>query len=98
MAAATEGGEDGVGSRIRTAAREVLLPLAAGAVGLLMAHHPMILSGLAGMQTDRGDTRLINYILEHSYLWLRSAPGHEQFWSPPFYYPAPNVAAYSDVL
>src|SRR5690242_13065432 len=82
----------------RIAVPEVVLAVAVGAVGLLMAHHPMIVSGLALIQTDPGDTRLLNYVLEHSYLWVRSAPGHKDFWSPPFFYPARNVAAYTDVL
>ena len=29
---------------------------------------------------------------------MRREPGHLDFWSPPFFYPATNVAAYSDVL
>jgi hypothetical protein len=63
-----------------------------------MAHHPMILSGLRRVQTDLGDTRLNNYILEHGYRWAIGSPGHAEFWSPPFFFPARNVAAYSDVL
>lgn len=82
----------------KAVAFEVLAPLAALALGLVMAHHPMIFSGLASVQTDLGDSRLINYILEHSYRWIRSEPNHRRFWSPPFFYPAVNVAAYSDVL
>jgi hypothetical protein len=63
-----------------------------------MAHHPMILSGLRRVQTDLGDTRFNNYILEHGYRWLIGAPLHADFWSPPFCYPARNVAAYSDLM
>jgi hypothetical protein len=69
-----------------------------GALGVLMAHHPMILTGLRRVQTDPGDTRFNNYILEHGYLWFVGAPHHADFWSPPFCYPARNVAAYSDLL
>ena len=75
-----------------------LFPILLGAVGLLMAHHPMILSAFRAVQTDPVDSRLINYILEHSYLWAGGVPDHDAFWSPPFYYPARNVGAYSDVL
>jgi hypothetical protein len=67
-------------------------------VGLLMAHHPMILSGLRRVQVDLGDSRLINYLLEHNYRWYRGDPNHADFWSPPFFYPARNIAAYSDTL
>ncbi|MDB5352013.1 MAG: hypothetical protein JWN86_3260 [Planctomycetota bacterium] len=84
--------------RTRTISREFLLPIVLGSIGLFMANSPMILSKLGAVQTDLGDSRLINYILEHSYLWIRADPGHREFWSPPFFYPARNVAAYSDVL
>ena len=67
-------------------------------VGMLLQFHPMLLSGLRRIQSDWGDTRLNNYILEHGYRWLLGFPGHERFWSPPVFYPAPNTAAYSDVL
>jgi hypothetical protein len=63
-----------------------------------MAHHPMILSRFALMQVDLGDTRLINYIVEHNYRWYRGDPNHAAFWDPPFFYPAKNIAAYSDTL
>jgi len=67
-------------------------------VGMLLQFHPILLSGLSRMQSDWGDTRLNNYILEHGYRWLTGVPGHERFWSPPVFFPAPNTAAYSDVL
>ena len=45
-----------------------------------------------------GDSRLVTYSLEHSYLFvLRQAP-HRSFWDPPIFYPARNVAAYTDTL
>jgi hypothetical protein len=69
-----------------------------GALGLLMAHHPMLLSGLGRIQVELGDTRFNNYVLEHSYRWSIAATNHGDFWSPPFFYPARNVAAYSDLL
>jgi hypothetical protein len=67
-------------------------------LGLIMAYFPMIFSGLRLMQTDPGDTRLNNYILEHCYLWLTGSPIHSSFWDPPFFYPVKNVLAYGDVL
>lgn len=79
-------------------ATAVLATLAAWIVGMLLQFHPMLLSGLRRMQSDWGDTRLNNYILEHGFRWLLGFPGHERFWSPPVFYPAPNTAAYSDVL
>jgi hypothetical protein len=69
-----------------------------GLLGLLMIHHPMLLSGLARVQTDDSDTRLLNYLLEHNFRWILQEPGHRQFWEIPIFYPARNVAAYSDTL
>jgi hypothetical protein len=69
-----------------------------GALGVLMAHHPMLLSGLRRMQTDMGDTRFNNYMLEHCYRWSIGAPHHDDVWSPPFFYPKRNAAAYSDLF
>jgi hypothetical protein len=69
-----------------------------GVLGVVMVHHPMILSGFARIQTDLGDSRLIHYLLEHSYRWARREPGHSDLWSPPFFYPAANAGAYSDLL
>ena len=76
----------------------VFTAIAAWGVGMLLQFHPMLLSGLRRMQSDWGDTRLNNYILEHGYRWLLGLPGHERFWSPPVFYPVPNTAAYADVL
>jgi hypothetical protein len=68
------------------------------ATGWLLAFHPMILSGLAQIQTDPGDPRFINYILEYTYHWVRVRPDALNLWNPPFFYPAPNALAYSDLL
>src|SRR5262245_22439071 len=59
-----------------------------GGLGLMMAHHPMLLSGLQRVQVNLGDTRFNNYVLEHAYRWLIGARHHGEFWNPPFYYPA----------
>ena len=68
------------------------------ATALLLAFHPMLLSGLAQVPGDLGDARLINYLLEHSWRWPLRQPLHQDFWSPPVFYPAVNTAAYSDLL
>jgi hypothetical protein len=76
----------------------VALALLIGALGVVMTHRPMLSSGFRRIQTNLGDSRFNHYILEHGYRWLRDDPAHQEFWSPPFYYPATNAAAYSDVL
>ncbi len=82
----------------RGAARDAAVLAVGWVVGLWLALRPTIGSGLGRMQSDWGDTRLNNYILEHGYRWLLGMPGHHALWSPPVFYPAPNTAAYSDIL
>src|SRR3954451_16918082 len=66
--------------------------------GLCILYLPTLASGFHQMQNDPGDTRLVNYILEHSRLWLQSAPGHLEFWNPPIFHPVKNAAAYTEIL
>ena len=65
---------------------------------MLAAFHPVILTGFDRLQIGRGDPRLVHYIIEHSWLWLTQQPHHEDFWSPPVFYPEPNVGAFSDTM
>jgi hypothetical protein len=73
-------------------------PVVVGLIGLAMIHHPMLFSGLTQMQVEACDTRLINYLLEHSFRWIARYPQHRMFWEMPFFYPAQNVGAYSDTM
>jgi hypothetical protein len=66
--------------------------------GILAFFHPTILSGFSLMQTDVGDTRFNNYILEHGFQWIMGNPFHKSFWDAPLFFPAQNTVAYSDVL
>jgi hypothetical protein len=75
-----------------------LVAVAIGAAGILMAHHPMLMSDMRRMQRELTDTRFNNYIMEHGYRWLRGDHDHADFWSPPIYFPSWNTAAYSDLL
>ena len=84
--------------KARVSRLQLVFPWALGAVGLLSVFHPMILSGLRLMHAGLGDARLINYVLEHGFLWLTQHPGHENFWNPPIFYPYPNVSAFTDIL
>lgn len=76
----------------------VLIPVLFCIAAAFMVHHPMVLTGFDVMQVDPGDTRLNNYLLEHTYRFLTQSPGHESFWDVPFFYPQKNVGAFSDVL
>jgi hypothetical protein len=76
----------------------VLVVLAGWAAGMWLMFNPTLASGFAHIQGDWSDPRLNNYILEHGYRWLLGLPGHRSLWSPPVFFPAPNTAAYSDIL
>jgi hypothetical protein len=73
-------------------------PWATWLVGMLAAFYPALLSGFRQVQVNHGDPRLVNYLLEHTFLWLTGRPGHESFWSPPVFHPALHVGAYSDTV
>jgi len=75
-----------------------LAPWAAWLVGMLIAFYPTLLSGFRRVQVNHGDPRLVNYQLEHTFLWLTDRSGHESFWSPPVFHPALHVGAYSDTV
>jgi hypothetical protein len=66
--------------------------------GIVAACHLMLFSGLHLIQADPGDTRLNNYILEHSYQWLVGNDLHRHFWSPPIFFPVTHTGAYGDIL
>ena len=76
----------------------VLIPCAMAVAGLFAAFGPLLASGLSRMQVDKGDTRHLNYVLEHAYRWTRGQPPHRDLGSPPFFYPEENTAAYSETL
>lgn len=71
--------------------------IAIGVLGILISFHPTLFSGFSFMQTDPGDTRFINLILEHIHICMTSFE-FARLWNPPFFFPAKNVLAYSDVL
>lgn len=74
-----------------------LAPVLVCGAGLLALFHPTLLSGFGRIQTDVGDTRLNNYVLEHSYRWVTwRLPG--SFWDPPIFFPVRNTAGYTDIL
>ena len=45
------------------------------------------------MQEERGDTRLVQWFLEHDWRWLIRDPQHLRFFDPPMFFPAPNTLA-----
>lgn len=78
--------------------RNYLWPVLFCVGGLVLAHHEMVLTGFRFIQNDPGDTRFNHYLLEHAWRWVTFQPGHAALWSPGYFYPEPNVGAYSDSL
>jgi len=74
------------------------VPSLFAAAGMVMTFYPTLFSGFARIQNDSGDTRHLNYVLEHGYRWLARAPIDRDLWSPPIFYPEPNTAAYTELL
>ncbi len=66
--------------------------------GLVCFFYPTLSTGFHKIQTDPGDTRFNNYVLEHGYQWVAGNPVHKDFWSPPIFFPTKNTLAYSDIL
>ncbi|MEJ5166620.1 MAG: hypothetical protein WHV67_06295, partial [Thermoanaerobaculia bacterium] len=63
-------------------------------ITLLLVHSPVFFSFFKEMQTDPGDTRFNNYILEHIHQYLSG--NLKSFSSPQFYYPHKNNLYFSD--
>ncbi len=67
-------------------------------LGILIFSWHSIRSGFDLMPGDNIDSRYINYILEHFWLWVNQTAPHQQLWNMPCLYPAKNTLAFSDVL
>jgi hypothetical protein len=65
------------------------------AVGFFFFHRHEILSGWDQMYGDRGDSRLVGFLLEHWYLVLHGTDGA---LSPPMFYPVQDTLGYSHAL
>lgn len=85
-------------SALRGRYRHLLLVALVGIGGLFLLHRQEILSGFKMVIGEPGDDRLNDWTLEHGYRWLRGDHDHADFWSPAYFYPEPNVAAYTESL
>jgi len=70
------------------------------AIGLGVVFRSMLFSGFRLMHVNTGDTRLVNFILEHSYRWVLAWLSLHpiSLWNQPFFFPTANVGAYSEIL
>lgn len=69
---------------------------AVGVLALGMALVPLRVTGfrLTNLPGDDVDSHFNLYVLEHGWQWLSGK--QPRFWDAPFFYPQPNVIAYSD--
>ena len=67
-------------------------------LGLTVFFYKSAISGFDLLPGDNIDSRYINYILEHLWLWLHQTPPHNELWNMPALYPVKNYLAFSDVL
>ncbi|MCK5439306.1 MAG: hypothetical protein KAI97_05150 [Gemmatimonadetes bacterium] len=67
-------------------------------IGIAATSYPTFVSGFRLVQGGLGDTRLVNFTLEYGYRWLMGMPIAASFWSPPIFFPATGVTAYTDLL
>ncbi len=72
-----------------------LAALLAGLVGTWLFHIPQFASRFDMFPGDRGDARLVTYLLEH---WYQVFRGNENWLSPQMFYPTKGVIAYADLL
>ncbi len=63
-----------------------------------MMFYPTLFSGFSKMPGDPGDPWLNQYFLEHSFQLVFNRNYTASPWSPAFFYPFPNVLAFSDNL
>ncbi len=80
------------------AQQSALWPLGLWLVGILATFYPTFQSGFRFVQGGLGDSRLVNFSLEHTYRWLMGMQLAEDLWSPPIFYPVQNVATYTDLM
>ena len=80
------------------AQQSAMWPLGLWLVGILTAFYPTFQSGFRLVQGGLGDSRLVNFSLEHSYRWLMGMQLAEDLWSPPIFFPVQNVATYTDFM
>jgi hypothetical protein len=92
-------GEARSGDAVRAiAAADWLAPMLAFSIGIIVSAWQTLTTGFRLVQGDLGDTRLVNFTLEHSYRWLAGMPLAEDLWSPPIFFPVRDVAFYTDLL
>ena len=77
---------------------EMAAPALGWAMGLLIIAWPTFSSGFSRVQGGLGDSRLINFSLEHTFRWIMGWPLADSLWSPPIFFPVEGVSTYTDLM
>jgi hypothetical protein len=75
--------------------KRLLVPLIVGLIALWLFHSPQFASGLDKFPGDRGDARLVGYLMEH---WYQVFQGIADWRSPSMFYPAEGTIGYADLM
>ena len=78
-----------------TSLRDRLVLVGVGLLGLLWFHKVDFRSGFEQISGDTGDTRLVAYLLEHTW---QALTGHAVLASPPMFYPAQGTFGFADAF
>jgi len=74
---------------------QILLVIAIGLLCLWQFHIPQFASNFDTFPGDRGDARLITYLMEH---WYRVFQGLESWRSPAMFHPVEGAIGYADLV
>jgi hypothetical protein len=75
--------------------KRLLVPLIVGLIALSLFHSPQFASGFDKFPGDRGDARLVVYLMEH---WYQVFQGMADWRSPSMFYPAEGTIGYADLM
>jgi len=76
----------------------LLVVFVACSIGVVLNFNATLFSGFEWIQGGLIDSRLTNFLLEHSYRWLLQHPSHLEFFNPPSFYPTAYLSKQSDLL
>ncbi len=92
------GGRNGLVADRRSTITGLLAPAIGWTVGLVIMAWPTFSTAFRKVQGGLGDSRLVNFSLEHGYRWLMGMPLAKDLWSPPIFYPVTGTATYTDLM
>ena len=84
--------------RSSPAGGQYLIPFGVWCAGLLLSFRPTLLSGFSLIQAGPIDSRLNNFVLEHSYRWLLRWPNHLDLFTPDLLPGTKGMFGFTDLM